>query len=547
MQIKIRKRYPLLVLILLAASAAFWLNPILEKVLEGYIRREIVLHSAEAGFSLDYEALELDIFSEKLNLRQVRARAADDSLHPGGEGLGTLRIGRITLEGINLTNFLWNETLSVRSISLDTLQLNLRRALADSALGGEDSKLSGTRIDSIRLPGIDHVRLSRFELDHFRLNLSGPDQKDTVASFFGDRLLVEGVGLSADARGTGAYLVPELAGLELELSRQRYTLTGASYELYFDRFRYRHSDKSVRVDSLAFRPLMDTGSFAEAHAHSFETYTARFSRLDIAGFDLDRLLAQGDLRMRSVAVDRLQGSIFRDKTKPYETERRVPLPDDALMELEWPLRIDTVSLRHASLEYREKVQESGPEVLVGFPELRGRIVHIVSGAAARDTGDTLKIDLQGTLLGTLPVEVSLQLPYATDHFHMKGLTRGSSRLHKLNPTIYPAMEMRFTGGRLNGMYFHADGTSRRMTGELTMLYDDLEVAFIKDDGNRKTTLSWLANTLVRNSNPNRRGKTIVGAIEFTRVPYKGVWNYVWKGVQSGVENSLNPLGDRRTE
>lgn len=547
MQIKIRKRYPFLVLVVLAASAAIWLNPILEKVLEGYIRREIVLHSAEAGFSLDYEALELDIFSEKLHLRQVRARAASDSLQPAGEGLGTLRIGRITLEGIGLTNFLWNETLTVRSISLDTLQLNMRRVLADSALGGQVSETSGTRIDSVRLPGIEQVHLSRFELDHFRLNLTGSEPNDTVASFYGDRLLVEGIGLSPEAKGAGTHLVPELGGLELELSQQRYTLTGASYELYFDRFRYRHSDESVQVDSLSFHPLMDAASFAEARDHSFETYNARFSRLDIAGFDLDRLLAEGDMRMRSVRVDSLQATIFRDKTKPYDTDRQVPLPDDALTQLEWPLRIDSVLLRHASLEYREKVQESGPEVLVDFPELRGRIVHLISGAAARDSEDTLKIDLQGTLLGTLPVEVSLQMPYASDHFHMKGLTRGSSGLHELNPNIYPAIGMRFAGGQLNGIYFHATGTSSWMDGELTMLYEDLEVAFIKEDGNRKTTLSWLANTLVRNSNPNRRGKTIVGAIEFSRVPYKGVWNYVWKGVQSGVENSLNPLGDRRTE
>lgn len=547
MQIKIRKRYLLLVLIVLAASAFLWLNPILEGVLDRYVKREIVLHSAEAGFLLDYESMDLDIFSEKLHLRQIRARASGDSLQPGAEGLGTLRIGRITLEGISLTNFLWNETLSVRSISLDTLQLNLRRILADSAWGEQAAMPSGTRIDSIRLPGIERVHLSRFELDHFRLNLSGPDQKDTVASFYGDRLLVEGIGLIPDTKGAGSHLVPDLDELELALSEQRYTLTGASYELYFDRFRYRHLDESVQVDSLTFSPLLDAAAFAGAHTHSFETYHARFSRLDIAGFDLDRLLAHGDLQMRSIQVDSLQATIFRDKTKPYDTSRRVPMPDEALMALEWPLRIDTVLLRHASLEYREKLQATGPEVLVDFPELRGRIVHLISGAAARDSGDTLRIDLQGALLGTLPVEVSLQLPYATDHFHMKGLTRGSSGLHELNPTIYPAIGMRFTGGSLNGIYFHADGTSDWMTGELTMLYDDLEVAFIKEDGNRKTTLSWLANTLVRNSNPNRRGKTVVGAIEFSRVPYKGVWNYVWKGVQSGVENSLNPLGDRRTE
>ncbi|MBC2838121.1 hypothetical protein [Robiginitalea sp. SC105] len=548
MKTQFRKPFLLALVALLAISPAFWLNPVLEGVLDRYVKQEIVLHSAKSRFSLDYEALELDIFSEELHLRQVRARVAGDKLRGTGEGLGSLRVGRITLEGISLSNFLWNKSLMIRSIRLDTLQLDLQPGTKDPAGPNDTGTAAGrTGIDSVRLPGIGQARLSLLELDHFRMNLMGSAPGDTVASFYGDRLRVNGIALSSDTMESGETLVPDLDRLELQLSRQTYTLTDASYEVYFDRFHYRHQDQQVRVDSLLFRPLLDADAYARNQVHSYETYDIRFSSLQIAEFDLDRLLGEGSLHMRSVHVERLKASIFRDKTKPHDLSRRVPLPDDALTRLNFPIRIDSVLLANASLEYREKLRQNGQEILVEFPELNGQILHLLSGAEGRASRDTLKIDLRGNLLGTLPVEVALQMPYATDDFHMRGATKGSSGLHELNPTIYPAIGMRFTRGRLEGMYFHASGSSRRMAGELTMLYDDLEVAFIKGDGNRKATLSWLANNLVRNSNPNRGGKTVIGAIAFERVPNKGLWNYVWKGIQSGVENSLNPLGDRRTQ
>jgi hypothetical protein len=38
---------------------------------------------------------------------------------------------------------------------------------------------------------------------------------------------------------------------------------------------------------------------------------------------------------------------------------------------------------------------------------------------------------------------------------------------------------------------------------------------------------------------------VVGLIEAERIPYKGLGNFIWKGVQSGLVNSLNPVGKRR--
>jgi hypothetical protein len=176
--------------------------------------------------------------------------------------------------------------------------------------------------------------------------------------------------------------------------------------------------------------------------------------------------------------------------------------------------------------------------------MKGAILNVHSAGYTEDAKQPLTLQLETDLLDAIHVGLEMQMSYATDAFSMKGRTDGTSKLMALNPTVYPAMNMRFQKGRLDGIQFQARGNSRRMKGTLTMRYSDLEVELFKADHLEDKTLSWLANGLVKHSNPNRRGKVIVGEIQVARDLNKGAMNYVWKGIQCGVMNTFNPLGKR---
>ena len=139
------------------------------------------------------------------------------------------------------------------------------------------------------------------------------------------------------------------------------------------------------------------------------------------------------------------------------------------------------------------------------------------------------------------------MPYnSPDHtFYSSGHTKGTADFEKLNPTVYPAIGMKFKNGKLDGINFNFSGNSTRTKGELTMLYEDLEVELFKKNDSENKTISWVANTFVKKSNPNKSGKTIVGQIDFERIKYKGIGNYLWKSIQSGIVNSMAPFGKHK--
>ena len=534
-------------LLLLLGLGSLFLKPALESGLEKYLREKIVLRNQDAPLSIDFESLDLSLLGRKLNLYGLRIMPSPAADSLAAKAFRGLEVSRITLHGIDPSHFLWNKNLDIQSLSLDTVRLLLHKTGGHRPGGSPPSPATGgALVDSIRLPGLSDIRLGVFEMDHFRLLIAG-EKEDTLAQFTGNQLILKGIRLAQAGRADDAPFVPVLDSLELELREQRSELGGGSYALGYDRFLYRNTDHSLRIDNLTVEPRLEPAEMKARHTHSFETYRARLAGLQIEGLDLESLFRDGELRMRSITLDSAQAGIFRDKTLPFDAGKAVKLPARALADLKFPLRIDTLRLRDSFLKYAENIPGSNDLVEVELGDLQMALFPIVSGGVAGSESEKLHISISTHLMDALPIGVELSMPYGGDALTLTGHSTGSARLHALDHPVYPAIGMRFTGGTLNSLSFSAHGNSRHMQGHLTMLYKDLEVEFLKEEGDRSKTKSFLANALVKSSNPNRHGKTIVGVIEFERVPYKGLGNYIWKTVQSGLVNSLSPVGKHHRE
>jgi len=538
-------------LLALLGIGSLFLKPILENSLEKYLRDKLVIQNQASPLQFEFESLDLSLLGRKLSLHGLRihpAPLADSTASEAPpQAFRELEVSRITLHGIAPSHFLWNHQLDITSLTLDTVKVLLRKTASRKPKGSTPSPgAGGSMIDSVRLPGLSGVRLGLFEMNHFLLLVEG-EEADTLTQFAGNQLSLRGIRLSQAGDADDAPFVPVLDSLELELQQQRSDLGGGAYALGYDRFYYSHAGKSLQIDNLTVEPQLEPAEMKSRHDYSYETYRIALKDLKIEGLEMESLFRSGELRMQSITLDSVRAEIFRDKTLAFNTARTVPLPTQSLSGLKFPLQIDTLRLRNSTLKYAETIPDSDELLTVELDDLQIALYPVVSGAVAGSEADTLHIDLSTHVLNALPLELAVRMPYGSDALTLTGRSRGGARLHTLNATVYPAIGMRFTGGNLNGLYFTAYGNSRRMQGALTMLFKDLEVEFLKEAGDRSKTISFLANTLVKSSNPNRHGKTIVGVIEFERVPYKGLGNYLWKTVQSGLVNSISPVGKHHGE
>jgi hypothetical protein len=100
-----------------------------------------------------------------------------------------------------------------------------------------------------------------------------------------------------------------------------------------------------------------------------------------------------------------------------------------------------------------------------------------------------------------------------------------------------------TSGHISRLEFDLTGTNYNMSGNLTLLYDDLHVALLKKDDDsvhfkkRKVT-SLLANVKIKNKNPEKGEAPRITPVNYRRNIYASIFNLAWKSLLTGVQETI---------
>ena len=527
------------------------INPLLEKTLDTYLREKIEIRQSSPLYAFSYETLEMNIYKRQITLYNFRMTPRDSVREAFRNGeteissLKDLKISRVEIEGVVLANFLWNKHLDINKIQVDSVALDLYIDARSKTKPASEPKKgpTGVSLEGIRLPGMRELTLESFNLDNLTLHQILLPSRDTLIKFTSEGGTLEGVGMKKASETS--FFEPELTNLTLILNSEKLDLRENLYSMGFEHLRYTFDSEDLFIRNLSFQPREDREVFRKTNRYSYEIYQGRLKELNILDFNLDDFLNEGHLYIDKVAADSLDLEIFRDKTKPFDESRQKLLIHQKMVAQNFPMRIGSIEVQNSYLKYSELSQEGKDPLVVDFSNLELRVANLTSMTEGLPDSEPLEIEIKARLDGSIPVDVRVELPYNSNTFTVKGRTEGTSNFTALNKTVLPAIGLQFTSGRLNGLYFDMRGTPWSLHGNLTLLYEDLKVELHKDDQQKRKTLSWAANTLLKKSNPKPNGHLVVGEIHTERVPYKGLGNYIWKGVQSGITNSLNPFGKHK--
>lgn len=527
------------------------INPLLEKSLDSYLRKKIEIRQSSPLYAFSYETLDMNIFKSRMTLYNFRMTPRDSIREAFQKGetevssLKELKISRVEIEGVVLANFLWNKHIDIDKIHVDSVSLDLYIGPRSKTKPAPEAKEApaGVSLEGIRLPGIRELTLGSFNLDNLTLHQMMLPNRDTLIKFTSQGGTLEGLGMKKASEAS--FFVPELNALALVLNSEKLDLRENLYSMGFEHLRYTFDSEDLFIRNLSFEPREDREIFRKTNRFSYEIYRGRLRELNIVDFNLDKFLNEGHLYIDKIAADSLDLEIFRDKTKPFDESRQKLLIHQKMVAQNFPMRIGSIEVQNSYLKYTELSQQGKDPLVVDFSDLELRVANLTSITEGLPDSEPLEMEIKARLDGSIPVDVRVELPYNSRTFTVKGRTEGTSNFTALNKTVLPAIGLQFTSGRLNGLYFDMRGTPWSLQGNLTLLYEDLKVELHKDNQQKRKTLSWAANTLLKKSNPKPNGHTVVGEIHTERVPYKGLGNYLWKGVQSGITNSLNPFGKHK--
>jgi hypothetical protein len=233
--------------------------------------------------------------------------------------------------------------------------------------------------------------------------------------------------------------------------------------------------------------------------------------------------------------------VFRDKSYPHDSVNRThDYPQEAIMQLPFPVYIKKMDIRDSYIEYKEKNDKSDSSGKVAFFHVQASVEQVTNMTKYIRQNDKMLVKFNASFLNASPfsAKIFLRLNDGKGSFHMDaGL--GEMNAPTLNALLKPMALAELKKGSINRLSYHLDATNTRGRGRLLLQYDNLSIKILKKDDKRnkyktKVLPTLAADFLIKESNP-QNGNTRIGEVEYTRDIHRSIFNLMWKSLFAAIK------------
>lgn len=306
----------------------------------------------------------------------------------------------------------------------------------------------------------------------------------------------------------------------------------------------------IKVNSLAFTPLISEKAFMARQKFQKDQYNFVFNNLVFTGVDVKALINEQKLIADNASLQPVM-KIFNDRTLPFDTSSKVGMyPQQQLYQLDFPIYIKKMQIKNGHISYRERGRLSTQIGNVFFSNINGNISNITNMNDYLAKNNTMIVEAGGSFLGISKLNTTWKLPLNSKNgsFSAYG-TLGSFDAAKLNSITEPLGMATIEKGNVKSFRFGMTGDDYGSKGDATLIYDNLKIKLLKNKGEEddpdiqtKTVTSFVANLFMKDKNPSN-GKTRAAEIDFKRDTQKSFFNLLWKSVFQGAKKVASGKND----
>ena len=303
--------------------------------------------------------------------------------------------------------------------------------------------------------------------------------------------------------------------------------------------------RDVHVNSFAIEPQLAEDAFVRSLPTQDDRFDFLLRDIVLRNIDFPQLMEE-EVTADSILIGSGTFKIYRDLNMPRDTKNRVgTYPHQSITKLAIPVFVKKIILSNAFIEYKERSAITKQAGKVQFYNAYATISNLTNRKEAIAKNNTMSVDINTRFLNKTPFKVSwhFYLGNPGGRFTVKG-NLGSINAKDLNVLAEPMGPARIEDGRINSLQFDLAGNDYSMNGTVQLLYDDLKVALLEKDKDskewdKKNLTSFLANLLIKNSNPpgkNKEPKTVTVTNE--RDTNRSIFHLSWKTLFKGVKETI---------
>jgi hypothetical protein len=525
--------YFLLPLLVIIIAAFLFLGRYTDRVIDPYVRSLLEV-TKPMGHKIDYKKIRVNLFGGSIIIKDVSIYP--DSSRTKNDLRMEINVNDIKLTGFSIRQIVFDKSLTIDEFLIENPEVKL--ILPDSAnqvvktVREEKIQKKGARL--LTKINLEKISLSKGSFQLIRNNV-------VLAKSADINLLLQSISLASNNKEepigyTYGDISLNLSDIEL------YSETGL-YDMSLGEFAFTKSDSTVVLKGFSMIPKHDKKEFSGKLDFQNDRFDVKIGQLKIGHIGIERFIAGGKMEISSIVIDSINADIYRDKNVTFNFNRYPPFYNESFLKLAIPLHIDSVTITNSKIQYGE-LAEGRPVAGTILLDKFSLQSYDLSNQVAEDSIESvMQFNVQAMVMGEGPLNLELTLPLEGDlhDFRCSGSV-GAMQLRPLNDMLEPAINIKFKGGKVNRLTFDFTANDNASKGWMEFLYQDLDVALMKkDEDKEKGFISTMANTMALSNNPAPGKNLKIVEIGYERDKNKGIINYVWKTIQSGMVHTILPI------
>jgi hypothetical protein len=332
--------------------------------------------------------------------------------------------------------------------------------------------------------------------------------------------------------------------IQLKLAHLSLQNSDKTYSMNFNDIDFNSLNRTLLIGKFTMVPNLSEAAFANRAGVQKDRYDLSLRGVALRQVNLDQLL-QDELIADALMVNGATIKIYRDLNFPVSPVSKVgTYPHQRLMKADMPINIRSGMLNNTTIEYGEKNPASDKSGRITFNNSTLSWNNLSNIPDVINQNRFFTVSLQTHVLGKLPLQTTINFDMLgkKGEFNVTGKA-GSCNAKHLNVIARPMAMMEIDTGFINSMSFNFRGNDFETNGDFEFRYKGVKVKLLKKDDEsnklkRRSLMSFVANAIIKNDNPDDDGELRSYIVQYTRDPHKSFFNLLWKSIFVGIQETM---------
>ncbi len=425
------------------------------------------------------------------------------------------------LRGLSLFNIIFSEKWDVGSFTLDGIDLDIVRS--------SDRRLT----DSTPVTEPLNVAISEITITNSRVYIF-PDRSGSAPTYSTNNLHLWINNF--EVQDTEKPLHTYFENFRIEADSFNHLTEDGFYELSIEGLRADSNEKTLFLSKVSNTPLLTPFQVASEVGFERDVYRIDGGPHLFKDFDIKNWMDSGDIHFGYAELNGLSLEIERDKTFEKEPRDDQPLLNRKFKDLPFSFSADSIAWKDGLVRYTEMFHEEDRIGSILFTE----IDLMIRSLQNRSESDAMLVQANARFMEASNLTAEFEFYPSDMGNHSVTASLSEMEFKALNNTLENLALVRVMEGNLESLLLSFQADDNKATGEMTMIYENLELRFLDDEmseGNVSRFKSFLAKTFAIQSS-NDKLEPRLGKVDYERVKDKSMFNYWWRSIETGLMDTV---------